>query len=110
MDCGIGIEEFWELSLREVRDKIESYNRKDSYNRKKELSDIQLFASLTSQYISTLFSKDVDVKTVFDIFPELFKEDIKQNNEKQRKIALELNKEKARLYAKRFNEMRRERG
>lgn len=47
---------------------------------------------------------------MFDIFPELFKEDIKKNNEKQRKLELDLNKEKARLYARRFNEMRRERG
>ncbi len=79
---------FWDSSLQEVYDLMESYNRRKK-NEIKELEEklkieISLNAVLARQigeYVASLFNSDSKISSLGELFPELFKDEETSNND-----------------------------
>lgn len=97
---------FWESSLLEIFDLMDSYNRRKK-NEVKELEekikvDISLNSVLARQigeYLGSIIDKDVRITPLSKLFPNLFKEDEEENN-----IDIALYKAKMEDYAFKHNQ------
>jgi hypothetical protein len=97
---------FWECSLLEIYDLIESYNRRRE-NETKELEEkIKAEISLNSvlarqigEYVASLFNKDSQITPLNKFFPSLFEEDQEEKN-----IDMALYKAKMEEFAFRHNQ------
>ena len=82
LDMGYTPSLFWDSSLLEIYDLMESYNRRKK-NEMKELeeklkAEISLNAVLArqiGQYVASLFNKEVQLTPLNNFFPSLFEED-----------------------------------
>ena len=112
LDCGIPPEEFWNMSILEVCDRIDSFWRREEQRRKKTLAGLHFLAKDISQYVGCILSGKEDVKPLelWDFFPALF-QDEKAAAEEQRKNR-ELAEYKAKMndLAYRHNHARRKKG
>lgn len=99
---------FWEYSLREVVDLIESHNRKLTAKTKEKYYHNYTLAQMISNNVARLLSSDVESLTVYDYAPELFKKEKEELDELKKQRDLELHKERMRLFAERFNVRRRD--
>ena len=86
LDCGISPERFWGLSISEIRDILESYERTQQNNTKQRLIEKHFLSKDIAQYIDLIIngSKDTKIMELWDYFPELFKSE-KAESEKIRK-------------------------
>lgn len=112
VDCGIKPGEFWEYSLEEVRDLMESYARKERRRMKEEISSRFELADLLGIHMQKLFDdkNEITLPHVWDAYPELFADERRMFEERQKAVELERARESRREYAERYNEMRRQRG
>lgn len=99
---------FWDLSIQEVYDLVESYQRRqklksEEYEAKLK-AEISLNATLAKQigeYVSCLFSKDAQITPLEKLFPTLFS--FEEAEEEQIKNDMVLYKAKMEDYAFRYN-------
>ena len=77
---------FWELSLAEVYELIESYQRKQKLEAEKVKQQLKVDAVFNAtlarqigEYIALLFSKEVQITSLHQLYPTLF-EDESQND------------------------------
>lgn len=97
---------FWDSSLLEIYDLMESYNRKKK-NEMKELEEnlkveISLNAVLARQigeYVASLFNKEAQLTPLNKFFPNFFEED-----EEEKNVDMNLYKAKMEEFAFRHNE------
>lgn len=88
LDCGISPLFFWKLSLDEIKDIIDSYNRKEITKQKQRAIDNSILADRIIRGIGMLFSQkgdNVEIKQIWDYYPGLFEEE-KKNTLKQEEI------------------------
>ena len=76
LDCGVPADAYWDLTLREVVDIIESGERK----RKEEISRLFTLADAISSRVGFIFSdpkkrNSSDIIQPWDCYPELFKDE-----------------------------------
>lgn len=81
VDCGIPPAMFWELSVMEVYDLMESYTRTRRRDMKDRLMTAFVQAESTAEHIGTYLNKDNKAREMWDFFPELFAEEKKLHEE-----------------------------
>ena len=94
---------FWNYGVDEVIDIIESHRRVEKAKIKQELSNNYMQAFMIRDCVASLFDDKVKPKQLHEIYPDLFQEEQKVAEELQRQNELEINKERLRAFAERFN-------
>ena len=72
LDIGGKPLDFWDLTVLEIREMIESYNRVKAQERKEKIIDSYRLSQMISNHISLLLSKDAKVFEFWEYAPELF--------------------------------------
>ncbi len=115
LDAGYTPNLFWELSIGEVTDMIDSYLKRQQLEEertKAQLKQTAVFNHIQAQqiynYLSTLFSNDVEIRPVEAYFPELFKEEAEKKSEEEKQLQVELHKAQFEEFAYWHNQKRKE--
>lgn len=97
---------FWESSLLEIYDLMDSYNRRKKNEIKEleekikiEISVNTVLARQIGEYVASLFNKDAKITPLNEFFPSLFKE-----NEEEKKVDMALYKARMEEFAFRHNQ------
>lgn len=79
---------FWECTILEIYDLMESYTRRQNIRTKEYEARLKAQASLNSvlarqirEYVGALFSKDARITPLNEIFPTLFEDEVQKNND-----------------------------
>lgn len=98
---------FWDLTVLEIRDLIESYNRVRIQKQKDKIIESyrlsQMIANNVSLLLSLLLSKDAKPLEVWDYAPELFQEERDQVEKARLAQELKLHQERMRMFAESHN-------
>ncbi len=108
LDIGGKPLDFWDLTVLEIREMIESYNRVKIQERKEKIIDSYILSRMITNHVSLLLSNDAKIVELWEYAPELFVEE-QQAVEQERQIqVLLLHKERMRDFAERHNRKRKE--
>lgn len=85
LDCGISPERFWELSIPDIIDTMESFRRQEERKAKHELMNLHFLARDIGQFTTVAIQggDKVKVMELWDFFPELFG---REHEETEKKI------------------------
>ncbi|ACO18275.1 hypothetical protein [Streptococcus pneumoniae] len=108
LDIGGKPLDFWDLTVLEIREMIESYNRVKTQERKEKIIDSYRLSQMISNHVSLLLSNDAKIVEFWEYAPELFVEEQQAVELEQQKQALLLHKERMREFAERHNRKRKE--
>ena len=115
LDCGYAPSLFWDSSLDEIIDLIESYNRREEQRVKEEETKIKTQISLNwvlAQQVGEHFSIAMGGKSnltpLYDYFPDLFKREKEEADRQKQMNQLQLHKARMEDYAYQHNERRKE--
>lgn len=75
LDAGIMPETFWNLSLIEICDLLESCNRRRIRNAREQLSMLFAAAESTAEHIGCYLNEKNTARRLWDFFPSLFAEE-----------------------------------
>lgn len=91
MDCAINPEEFWTMSIAEIMDRIDSFNRVKKIEFKQQTEQFFTLADVIGNRIASLFAEKGSVDMVFpwDAYPNLFTEDKAEYDRWKREEELE---------------------
>lgn len=98
---GIGYEEFWHMTLGEIRFQLKTKYDNHIAEFKHQLSLREFQAIRTAEYVSCIFSSDANVGSYMDKFPDLFKEEIQADLDRQ----TEENKARFMAFTEHHNEL-----
>lgn len=85
------IDQFWECSVAEIQDYLESYERRERQEIKQRLSEKHFLAQDISQYVGLLLGgKKEELLELWDFFPGLFGQEGRtaQENRKAQEMAV----------------------
>lgn len=99
LDCGISVTDFWELSVMEISDIMQSYKHRKKVQLKQDLINGFAFAQNTAELIGKYLSKENTARNPWDFFPELFAEEKKIYEAEQEKRQVETARENRKAYA-----------
>ena len=99
LDCEISITDFWNLSVMEISDLMQSFKRKRDRQLKQELINGFAFAQNTAELIGRYLNEENTVRMPWDFFPDQFAEEKKQYEELEEKKQIERAKENGKAYA-----------
>ena len=105
MDCGVSIEVFWNSSILEVRDLIDSDNRVKNKEFKIQTKRDFINAEVAHRWQSNLYKKEgseFDSPYVWEYYPDLFEEEKKYSEEQQKEAELEKLKGNRKRYAEEY--------
>lgn len=108
LDIGGKPLDFWDLTVLEIREMIESYNRVKIQERKEKIVENHRLSQMIVNHISLLLSKEAKVVEFWEYAPELFEEERKVVELQKQNYALLLHKERMREFAERHNRKRKE--
>ncbi|HHG7937040.1 TPA: hypothetical protein ACPYFT_002024 [Streptococcus pneumoniae] len=108
LDIGGKPLDFWDLTVLEIREMIESYNRVKIQERKEKIIDSYILSRMITNHVSLLLSNDAKVVELWEYAPELFVEEQQAVEQERQRQALLLNKERMRDFAERHNRKRKE--
>ena len=108
LDIGGKPLDFWDLTVLEIREMIESYNRVKIQERKEKIIDSYRLSQMISNHVSLLLSKDAKGFEFWEYAPELFIEEQQAVERERQRHALLLHKERMREFAERHNRKRKE--
>lgn len=108
LDIGGKPLDFWDLTVLEIREMIESYNRVKTQERKEKIIDSYRLSQMIFNHVSLLLSKDAKVFEFWEYAPELFIEEQQAVERERQRQALLLHKERMREFAERHNRKRKE--
>lgn len=94
---------FWDLTVLEIRDLIESYNRVRIQKQKEKIIESYRLSQMIANNVSLLLSKDAKPLEVWDYAPELFQEEKEQVEQARLAQELKLHQERMRLFAESHN-------
>jgi len=104
LDCGLAPADFWELSLAEITDLMESYERRQKAEYKRDLTLKHFLAKDIGQYVSlVLGGSKVKILELWDYFPELFENERESIEENQKHRQMEVYKAQMIDFASRHN-------
>ena len=100
------------MSIGEIVDKIESYERVQLREMKQKAILNDVLSEQIANKVSKIFDKDNDVQIlrVWDLFPKLFEEEKKQYEEEKEMNEFEKFKSDRRAFARRYNARTRKGG
>ena len=115
LDFGYAPNFFWNLSLQEAYEVIESKQRvnereheKEIYNLKTNLIFNSVLAKQIAENVACIFSKDAKVTDVYDLMPELFKEEREQAQIENAEAQWKLHKARFMAFSEEHNDKRKE--
>ena len=108
LDIGGKPLDFWDLTVLEIREMIESYNRVKIQERKEKIIDSYRLSQMISNHVSLLLSNDAKIVEFWEYAPELFIEEQQAVERERQRQALLLHKERMREFAERHNRKRKE--
>lgn len=94
------------MSVADIFDEMESYNRRRQRDFKQEVINLFVLAESTAEHIGLYLSKDNTARRPWDFYPELFTEEKEQFEEEERRKTAEKIRESRKAYAE---EIRRRR-
>ncbi|VIR45967.1 prophage protein [Streptococcus pneumoniae] len=100
--------DFWDLTVLEIREMIESYNRVKIQERKEKIIDSYILSRMITNHVSLLLSNDAKIVELWEYAPELFVEEQQAVEQERQRQALLLHKERMRDFAERHNRKRKE--
>ena len=106
LDIGISIETFWNSSLSEILDMMESYKRVQYEKTRERILFMYQHAEWTAQHIAAKFDSKQRVPYPWDSFPEMFSVEKEVFEENRQKQELEEFKERRRNYYNYKNKQR----
>lgn len=106
LDVGVSIADFWDSSLDELIDIIDCYNRKKLNEHRERLAIAEISNVQLGEIISSMFSKDVKIRTVQQLAPQLF--DGLVDDKERQKREWRMHMEKMREFTIRHNQRRKE--
>lgn len=110
LDAGMSIETFWDSSIDEIVDMINSHIREENRRKKQKVIDDFIIAEVTALNLAALFSKKEDRKIPkpWDYYKTMFAEEKEAYEAKEEERALEEYKEKRRAYVAEYNKRRQQ--
>lgn len=108
LDIGGKPLDFWELTIGEIRDMIESHNRVNLQAKKDKIVENYRLSQMIVNHISLLLSKEAKVAEFWEYAPELFEEERNAIEQQKQNHTLLLHKERMREFAERHNRKRKE--
>ena len=103
LDVGGKPLDFWDLTVLEIREMIESYNRVMIQKQKEKIIESYRLSQMIANNVSLLLSKDAKPLEVWDYAPELFEEEKEQVEQARREQEMRLHKERMRMFAESHN-------
>lgn len=103
LDVGGKPLDFWDLTMLEIRDMIESHNRVTIQKRKEKIIESYRLSQMIANNVSMLLSKDAKPLEVWDYAPELFEKEREQVEQARLVQELNLHKERMRMFAESHN-------
>ena len=94
---------FWDLTVLEIREMIESYNRVKRQERKEKIIDSYRLSQMIANNVSLLLSNDAKLLEIWDYAPELFQEEKEQVEKARQEQEMRVHKERMRLFAESHN-------
>ena len=109
LDRGVPADTFWDLSVRELLEMMESSKRREEARLKQDIILRFTEADAIASRIGRLFSGKGDTLQVYDAFPDLFDKEKDAAEEAIEERELERQKATMMAYAARWNKQRQER-
>lgn len=108
LDAGISVDTFWNSSLAEIMDMLDSYAREEKRRRKDKIMDDFIMAEVMAVNIAAMFStdKNTDTPKPWDYYQKLFAEEKEVYEKQKAERDLEEYKEKRRAYIAEVNRRR----
>lgn len=103
LDIGGRPLDFWDLTILEIRDMIESHNRVTIQKQKEKIVESYRLSQMIANNVSLLLSKDAKPLDVWDYAPELFKDEREQVEKARLAQELRLHQERMRMFAESHN-------
>ena len=103
LDIGGKPLDFWDLTVLEIREMIESNNRVTIQKQKEKIIESYRLSQMIANNVSMLLSKDAKPLEVWDYAPELFENEREQVEQARLTQELRLHKERMRMFAESHN-------
>lgn len=103
LDIGGKPLDFWDLTILEIRDMIESHNRVTIQKQKEKIVESYRLSQMIANNVSLLISKDAKPLDVWDYAPDLFQEERDQVEKARQQEEMQLHKERMRAFAESHN-------
>lgn len=103
LDIGGKPLDFWDLTVLEIRDLIESYNRVKIQKQKEKIVESYRLSQMIANNVSLLLSKEAKPLDVWDYAPDLFQEERDQVEKARQEQEMRMHKERMRAFAESHN-------
>lgn len=103
LDIGGKPLDFWDLTILEIRDMIESHNRVTIQKQKEKIVESYRLSQMTANNVSLLLSKEAKPLDVWDYAPDLFQEERDQVEKARQEQEMRMHKERMRAFAESHN-------
>ena len=103
LDIGGKPLDFWDLTILEIRDMIESHNRVTVQKQKEKIVESYRLSQMIANNVSLLLSKEAKPLDVWDYAPDLFQEERDQVEKARQEEEMRLHKERMRAFAESHN-------
>lgn len=91
----------------EIRDLIKVYTKHKEEKTKETIMYNYSLANYIRIFIGSILSKDVEIPNIYELYPDIFKDELEKNRKERIEQELLLHKERMREYAVRMNELRK---
>lgn len=109
LDCDMALEQFWSYSPGEIRDYLESYERRERQRTRRGLLEKHFLAQDISQHINRILggSKDgEELLELWDFFPALFEEESRESKSRKQREQMAVYKAQMNDFVYRHNHAR----
>lgn len=103
LDIGGKPLDFWDLTILEIRDMIESHNRVTIKRQKEKIVESYRLSQMIANNVSLLLSKGAKPLDVWDYAPDLFQEERDQVEKARQEQEMRMHKERMRAFAESHN-------
>ncbi|HEM4089471.1 hypothetical protein QE612_11240 [Streptococcus suis] len=102
LDVGIDPFSFWEYTLLELKELVESYNRQQFQKQKEIASHHFIQSQMIARFVSLMFQEKGEAPDIWEFYPTLFEEDRAQIEQARIERDLKIHQEQMRAYAERM--------
>lgn len=103
LDCGITVNEFYDMTIKELTEYRDSFMRRREIKRKDSADMIYRLSTLITNGTACILSEKNKPIEFLDIFSDIFPEESKINEENKIKVQMEIHKQRMREFAERVN-------
>ena len=103
LDIGGKPLDFWDLTILEIRDMIESHNRVMIQKQKEKIVESYRLSQMIANNVSLLFSNDAKPLDIWVYAPDLFQEERSQVEKARQEQEMKMHKERMRAFAESHN-------